>query len=172
MYMRALTLGLAGIVLAAAPGSAQERGTIEFGAFGNWTFYDSSINVNDGWGLGGRVGAFIIPALSVEFDMGRRFASRPLGLEDVEVEAFAARLVLVPVRMGSVSLLAGAGFIHTDYDAGISDGVQALLGAKVDIGPTVALRMDAVMDFNENDTNNLALQAGVSLYRHPVRSGR
>lgn len=168
MLIRAISLGLAALVLGATPSLAQERGTIEFGMFGNGTFYDSSINLNDGLGLGGRVGAFIFPGLSVEFDVGRRFASRPLGLADVKVEAFAIRLLGVPMKVGPVSLLTGAAFIHTDYDAGVSDGLQGLLGVKLALARTVALRVDGVMDFNENETRNTAIQAGVSLYRHPA----
>lgn len=169
MFIRTMTVGLAMLVLAAAPTSAQERGTIEFGTVGNWTSYDSSININNGWGMAGRVGAFIFPRLSVEVDVGRRFASRPLGFESAEIEAFAARVVAVPLRLGPASLLAGAGFIHTDYDVGITDGVQGLLGAKLDLGRTVALRVDGLMDFNSNGTRNTAVQAGVSLYRHAAQ---
>ncbi len=167
MLIRAITLGLAGLVLAATPSSAQERGTIEFGAFGNWTFYDSELNLDDGYGLGMRVGTFIFPGLSLEFDVGRRFADRPLGLKDVEVEAFAVRLLGVPMKAGPVSLLAGAGLIHTDWDVDVSDGIQALLGIKYDLPRTGAVRVDGIVDFSGNDTRHMAIQAGVSLYRHP-----
>ena len=57
---------------AAAPAAGQERGTIEFGAFGNYTNYDDDLRMESGWGGGARVGAFIFPRLSVEFDVGRR----------------------------------------------------------------------------------------------------
>jgi peptidoglycan-associated lipoprotein len=168
MLIRTMTIGVAMLVLAAAPMSAQERGTIEFGSMGNWTFYDSSIAIYDGWGLAGRVGAFIFPNLSVEVDVGRRWASLP-GQLGAEVEAFAARVVAVPLRQGPVSLLAGAGIVHTDYAVGISDGLQGLLGAKLDLGRNVALRVDGLMDFNGDATRNTALQAGVSMYRHPAQ---
>ncbi len=167
MFARAITLGVAAL-LAASPAIAQERGTLEFGAFGNRTFYDDDINVDDGWGGGARIGAFILPGLSVEFDLGRRDGPRPLGLQTVEVEAFAARLLAVPLTLGPVSLLAGAGIIHTDWDADVTDGLQALLGARLMLGRMLSLRVDGVMDFNEDDTRNQAIQAGLSVYRHPA----
>lgn len=166
MFVRAIAIGVA-VLVAASPGIAQQRGTVEFGAFGNRSFYDSAINVSDGWGGGVRIAAFILPRLSVEGDIGRRDGPRPLGLQSVEVEAFAARLLAVPVMLGPLSLLAGAGIIHTDYQVDVTDGLQALLGAKLALGHNMALRVDGVMDFNDNDSQNTAVQVGMSFYRHP-----
>lgn len=164
MMVGALMLG------ATVPATAQERGTIEFGAFGNYSFYDGDLNMEDGWGAGGRVGAFIFPRLSVEFDVGRRWADRPQGLESVEVEAFAWRLTGVPLVMGPLSVLLGAGAIHTDIQGPLreeTDGWQGLVGLKLDVGSAAALRVDGVMDWNDDDTRNKAVQFGLSLYRHP-----
>lgn len=158
----------AALLLAAAPVSAQERGTIEFGAFGNISSFDSELNMNDSWGGGGRVGAFVLPWLSVEADIGHKAASRPLGLEDVGVEAFAARILAAPVRYRAASLLVGAGVIHTDWEHGESDGLQGLLGLKYDLGNFAAIRFDATMDFNRDDVRNMGGSLGVSVYRHPT----
>lgn len=158
------------MVGATLPAAAQERGTIEFGAFGNYSFYDDDLRLEDGWGAGVRVGAYIFPRLSVEFDVGRRWADRPDGLESVEVEAFAWRLTAVPVILGPLSVLAGAGAIHTDVQTPLreeTDGWQGLLGLKLDLGSTAALRVDGVMDFNDDESRNKAVQFGLSLYRHP-----
>lgn len=167
MFIRAMTVGVA-VLLAAAPAGAQERGTVEFGVFANESFYDNKLNINDGWGGGARIGAYIFPRLSVEFDVGRKGASRPLGLPSVRVEAFAARLVGTPVAVGPLSVLVGGGFVHTDYEVDATDGVQGLLGAKLAIGRSAALRVDGLVDLNENGQENVALQAGMSVYRHPA----
>ncbi|MEX2527943.1 MAG: OmpA family protein [Gemmatimonadota bacterium] len=168
MFARTVTLGLA-LLLAASPAASQHRGTIEFGAFGNLSSFDNSLFVDNAFGGGGRVGAFIFPRLSVEFDVGLKFADRPDGRQSVEVEAFAARLTGVPVIMGPLSILVGAGLIHTDFqDLNETDGGQVLLGAKLALGEVVSLRVDGLADFNNDGTRNQALQVGMSLHRSPA----
>ena len=167
MSFKIMTIGAA-LLLAAAPVTGQERGTIEFGAFGNNTSFDHELNMNDSWGGGGRVGAFLLPWLSLEADIGHKSAARSFGLEDVGVEAFAARMLAAPLRYRAASLLVGAGVIHTDWEAGESDGLQGLLGLKYDVGNYAALRFDALMDFNRDDIRNVSAQLGVSVYRHPT----
>lgn len=167
--MTALAVG-AFALSTAAPAAAQERGTIEFGAFANHTWYDDALTMENGWGAGGRVGAFIFPRLSIEFDVGRRWSDRGEGLEDVEVEAFAARLLAVPLTLGPLSVLLGGALIHTDWENDVSDGLQGLVGLKLGLGSAAALRVEGVMDFNEDDVRNKAIQVGLSLYRHPRAS--
>jgi hypothetical protein len=154
-------------LIQAAPASAQERGTIEFGLFGNYSNYDNDLRMDNGWGGGARVGAFIVPWLSVEFEGGRRKALRPLGLGNLDVEAFAARLLASPLEIGPLAVLLGAGIAHTDWKTDVSDGFQGLVGLKLGIGSSAVLRADAIMDFNDNDRRNKAIQVGLSIYRHP-----
>ena len=181
MYFATMKIMMVGALMTgtAVSATAQERGTVEFGAFGNYSFYDEQLRVDDGFGGGLRVGAFIFPRLSVEFDVGRKQSERPLGLQDVAVEGFAWRLTAVPVIMGPLSVLVGAGLAHTDFDAPAlseMDGVQGLLGLKYAIGSRAALRVEGVVDFNgegartDTDDNpvNAAIQLGLSLYRHPA----
>ena len=59
MSYRMMTIGAA-LLVSAAPVMGQDRGTIEFGAYGNTTSFDSELNMNDSWGGGGRVGAFLL----------------------------------------------------------------------------------------------------------------
>ncbi len=167
MSLKFMTIGAA-LLLAAAPVNGQERGTIEFGAYGNSTSFDDDIRLNDSWGGGGRVGAFLLPWLSLEADIGHKSAARPFGLQDVGVEAFAARVLAAPLTYRNAHLLVGAGVIHTDWEAGESDGLQGLLGLKYDVGSYAAFRFDALMDFNRDDVRNFSVQLGVSLYRHPT----
>ena len=168
MSVRIIITAAVALLALAAPAAAQERGTIEFGAFANRAFYDDVLNMEDGWGWGGRVGAFITPRFSAEFDIGFRKADRTLGLQEVKVEALAARLVAVPLQFGRVSVLAGGGLIHTDYQGDETDGLQAMLGLKLGLSPAIALRLEGLADFNRNDTRNQSLQLGMSYYRHPA----
>jgi hypothetical protein len=155
------------MLMTAAPANAQERGTIEFGAFGNYSNYDDDLRMDNGWGGGARVGAFIFPRLSVEFEGGRKKALRPLGLGNLDVEPFVARLLAAPLELGPLGLLLGAGITHTDWKTDESDGFQALVGLKFGLGSLAVLRADAVMDFNDNKRRNKAIQVGLSFYRHP-----
>lgn len=167
------TLLIAATALAVGmPATAQERGTIEFGGFGTYSAFDDDLRVNNGWGAGIRVGAFIFPRLSVEFDIDEKGADRPAGLQSADIESFAARLTAVPIIAGPVSLLVGAGISHTDIQNDIdeSDGFQGLVGLKVRLGSSAALRVDGVMDWNDDGIRNQTLKMGLSLYRHPGRT--
>ena len=55
------------------PAAAQESGTAELGAFGRYTVFDSSLNLKNKFGVGGRLGLFIIPNLAIEGDEGVHF---------------------------------------------------------------------------------------------------
>ncbi|MBL8978852.1 MAG: hypothetical protein JNM53_10585, partial [Gemmatimonadetes bacterium] len=48
------------VALAAAPLMAQSAGTIEVGAFGRYTKYDTDLNFDDRVGIGGRLGVFVL----------------------------------------------------------------------------------------------------------------
>lgn len=166
MFGRILLIAATALMIG-IPATAQERGTIELGGFGSHSSYDSDLGIDNDWGGGFRVGAFIFPRLSVEFDLGQRRASRPHGLASVDVEAFTARLTAVPLKAGPLSLLVGAGVSHTDWQSGVSDGLQGLVGLKVGLGSRAAFRVDGTMDWNDDAVRNQSLQMGVSLYRHP-----
>jgi hypothetical protein len=47
------------LALAASAG-AQERSTIELGAFTSVGFFDKALTLNTGYGIGGRVGAYLV----------------------------------------------------------------------------------------------------------------
>src|SRR5689334_23016822 len=111
--LKIISVGAAALVLA-APATAQQRGTVEFGGFGSATSFSNSLNMNAGWGVGGRMGAFLTPSLSLEFEGGASNSSRNLGLKDVHSSVLTARLTAVPVTLGRFSLLAGGGIDHTD----------------------------------------------------------
>ena len=106
MFKTAIMVGVAALV-AAVPATAQQRGTMEFGAFGSNTSWSNGLNMNSSFGAGGRVGVFITPRLSAEFEGGGGSAGRGLGLANVNVGVLSGRLTFVPAKFGRVSLLAG-----------------------------------------------------------------
>jgi peptidoglycan-associated lipoprotein len=167
MSVKTLALGIAALIVA-APVAAQQRGTLELGVFGSGTSFDNSLRIDNGAGGGFRLGAFLSPRWSLEFDGSGSRAGRPLGLGNVQVNSLSARLALTPLVMGPTAWTFGAGAVHTDYEASSSYGMSGLVGAKFALGSRVALRVDGVADYmpDRKDTN-VGVRAGLSFFRHP-----
>ena len=171
MSLRTLTIGLAALVMA-APAAAQQRGTVEFGAFGSAGMFDKKLTLDNGFGAGGRVGVYLEPRVALEFEKGEIRSSRTLGLKDVNVGILAGRLVLTPIKSGALSILLGAGaggstetnFMHS-YD------LNALLGAKIALSDRAALRADFINHWlaNEDWKTYRELHVGLTLYRNPAQ---
>jgi len=167
MFKTAIMVGVA-VLVGAVPATAQQRGTMEFGAFGSNTSWDNGSNMNSSWGGGGRIGVFLLPRLSAEFEGGGGNASRSLGLANVNYSVLSGRLTAVPFKYGSVSILLGAGADHTDTYFFESFGVHALLGAKVRLSDLVALRIDGINSWMANGSGqHRGLHLGLSVYRNP-----
>ena len=162
-----ISVGVAALVLA-APATAQTRGTLEFGGFGSRTSYADGLGMNAGWGGGGRVGAFLTPSLSFEFEGGATNASRNAGLQNVNSSILAMRLTATPITVGRLKLLVGGGVDHTDTYFIESYGAHGLLGAKFWLTESLALRVDGILSrmANGNHTNK-GLHFGFSTFRSP-----
>jgi peptidoglycan-associated lipoprotein len=166
MFARITTIGVA-LLLVATPAASQERGTIEFGGFATNTSFDNSLNMDNSLGAGGRVGVFLMPWLSLEFDGLGSTAGRTLGLQDVNVGMVHARVTAVPLKMGRASLLVGAGVNDFDTNFHVSYGIHGLVGAKFDLNDNIALRVDAIQDrMSMGGGANRSIQAGLAIYRH------
>lgn len=171
MSVRVFAAGFAALVLA-LPAAAQERGTIEFGAFGSLASFDRELSLTTAYGGGGRVGAYLDPRLSIEFEDAEMRASRPNGLKDVNVGVLSGRLVGVPFRTGRLSFLLGAGAgVSTETNFMHTYGVDALAGVKFALADNMALRVDAVYDWlaNEDWKTYRSIRAGLTVYRSPGR---
>ena len=84
MSRKAIAIGTAALVWA-VPAAAQQRGTVEFGAFGSAGSFDNSMRISTGFGGGGRVGIFLDPRVSVEFDMSEMSASNTFGTDPTKI---------------------------------------------------------------------------------------
>jgi len=173
MSARTFIGGIAALVIAVSAG-AQERGTIEFGGFTSIAKFDHDLSLNNAYGIGGRVGAFLVPRWSMEFEMAEMRASRPNGLKDVNVGILSGRLVAVPFKTGALSVLLGAGAgVSTETNFMHSYGVDGLVGMKLALNPNSAFRIDGVWDWlaNENWKQYGSIRMGISVYRTPNRRG-
>jgi hypothetical protein len=167
MLARAIAVGVA-VLAVAVPAKAQQRGTVEFGAFASLTSFDHRLDMNNSWGAGGRVGVFLVPRLSLEFEGGGSRAGRTLGLQSVNVGVLSARVTVVPLTFAPVSVLLGVGVDHMDTYFFESYGVHGLLGAKFALSNGVALRVDGIESFNAHHKfMDMGLHLGLSVYRSP-----
>lgn len=167
MFVRTLTLG-AIAALVAVPVAAQQRGTLELGAYISQTYFEDRLGLDDAIGGGGRIGLFLTPRASIEFEGGVTPAGRPGGLSNVNVAVFSGRLTVVPIKVGRLSLLLGAGLEHTDTYDTESYGLHGLIGGKIAISDNAALRADYIWsDLEAGLGTNSSIHLGLSLYRHP-----
>ena len=174
MLKNALMIGVAGLVWA-VPAAAQERGTMEFGAFGSAATFDNALSLKTGYGGGGRIGMFLDRNLSIEFEDAEMRASRPNGLRDVNVGILSGRLVAAPFSSGALSILIGGGAgVSTETNFLHTYGVDALVGAKFALSDNAALRVDGVWDWlaNQDWQSYKSVRVGLSLYRRPAREVR
>lgn len=174
MSLRNITMGLAALAMA-VPAAAQQRGTVEFGAFGSLGSFDKALTLDRGMGGGGRIGVYLEPRVALEFDKGEMRTTRTLGLKDVNTGILAGRLVLTPIRSGALSILLGAGAgASTETNFLHSYGLNALLGAKIALSDNAALRADLINHWlaNESWKTYRAVHLGLSLYRNPAHVTR
>ncbi len=174
MSIRAFMVGVAALVWA-VPAVAQERGTMEFGAFGSAASFDNALSLKTAFGGGGRVGMYLAPRWSIEFEDAEMRATRPNGLNDVNVGLLSGRLVAVPFKSGGVSFLLGAGAgVSTETNFMHTYGVDALAGFKFALNDNAALRIDGVWDWlaNQNWKSYKSVRVGLSLYRNPFHQTR
>jgi outer membrane protein OmpA-like peptidoglycan-associated protein len=156
------------------PAGAQRPGTIELTGFAQLTRYDPSLILNDAIGVGGTLGIWVARGFAVE---GSADYSSPGATPSGSVQEIPLRVRLaysVPVGP-TAALLLGAGYVRNAVRDGArawEDGVTGLFGARFDLNPHVAVRVDAVGDYFPSPLNggpgaqdnwNFALQAGFDL---------
>ena len=180
MSVRAFaTVGIAALVWA-VPAAAQQRGTLELGAFGSFASFDNDLTLKTALGGGGRAGMFLSPSWSVEFEKGEMKAKRTSGLKDVNVGILSSRLVGA-LGSGGLKFLAGFGAgVSTETNFLHSYGLDALAGVKIGMGDNAALRLDGVWDWLANEEgippkkwrSYKSVRLGISMYSNPFREVR
>jgi hypothetical protein len=170
MSFRTFTVCVAALVLA-VPAAAQQRGTMELGAFASAAHFNKDLSLKSGFGGGGRVGMYLDSLWSVEFENAEMRATRPNGLANVNVGILSGRLVTSIFRnQRPISLLVGLGLgVSTETNFMHSYGPDLLLGAKYALNDQAALRVDTVYDWlaNENWKAYSSVRVGLTFYRHP-----
>jgi peptidoglycan-associated lipoprotein len=165
-------------------------GTLEIGAFGQWTHFDDKAPglPKDGIGFGGRIGVFLTDThwelegegqnTQTEVDDDDdpedvRF--RNIVGTDISYTSFALRMNYNIPIMSAAQFIIGLGAVRSNYAAESSItsvgrafqynyGVSGLAGIRFRVANRVALRVDGVADYHKDTENlNLAGRAGLSL---------
>jgi outer membrane protein OmpA-like peptidoglycan-associated protein len=175
MSTRILTLTTAVVIAALAAVPAHAQGGVEFGGFGSYTRYDTSLTLKERAGAGARLSLISGHGWStfvLEAEGG--YSEQKLGPVAVKHIPARARLLYALPLGSTASLLIGGGGVRNEYmlDSTHSNdwGYTALAGLRVKLGTFMSLRLDAVVDYIENPVNesdlfprniNKALHAGL-----------
>jgi outer membrane protein OmpA-like peptidoglycan-associated protein len=163
IYLAILTVAIP------ATAYAQHGGTIELGAFGRWSHYDSTLSLDDAFGPGARLGFFLSGKALLEADAA--LVPTKAGTADVDHKPFHVRL-LGNLPIGKrLDFLIGGGWAYNKFSNGLSgteNGAGALAGLRVNLGKRLSVRGEAIADYMfdtpaPDNTLHYGLQAGVSL---------
>ena len=158
--MRLRRLAVASIALAlvsSAEAGAQKAGTTELGVFGQFTRADEAWQTDDGFGLGGRLGIFLNRRWELEGTFSTAsFDNKPArGPGTSSVQTFNGQINFnLPFGLGGQThdliLEGGVGgqrfASHTDFSAPYGGGLR------IHFNNSVALRLDAIVEYVENPT--------------------
>jgi hypothetical protein len=180
-----LILAMAAAAMVTLPASvdAQAAGAIELGAVGRYQLFDGEVGVKNAPGIGGRLGVFFLPNLSIEADW--TYAEPELedqpgyqGRTFVAHELLQARLLYTLWFGDNAGLLLGAGYSYDDYSRVRTVGVRGggpsgLLGLRYKFTDRISSRLEGYGYFVPEDvdafpvprpsTFNLGVQAGLSV---------
>jgi outer membrane protein with beta-barrel domain len=142
---------LVGVVMLAGamPMQAQRPGTVEIGAFGRFTKFDSKLNFDNRLGVGARAGVYVIRNLAFEGDVTYTRTKSEGGLELRHTPIHARFIYNIPANQDLVVLL-GAGYVRNLFRASYretEDGLGGLLGVRYGLPHQLALRVDVTGDY-------------------------
>ena len=174
MLLKRIALGAVASAMATTPALAQQpqKGTVEIGAFGQYTEFDSRFRLDNAIGFGGRLGVFFSPRWALEGEFGRASISangegdapgaapRPCPTagvcpSDWNFTPLYLRLAYnIPVARRSQVVL-GAHVVRLGYDFDHETGFGGLAGVRAGISPSLSVRLDGLVDYNKNDVAGL-----------------
>jgi len=157
--------------LVTSPAAAQAAGTFEAGAFGQATYFDKTLELQQAKGGAGlHLGVF--PLRNWEIEAEGSFTPTP-GPDDSQIYYFPVRArLLYNIPAGNHSaLLLGAGYVHSEYrhDADFhDDGATALAGLRFGLSGLPSIRLTTYLDYipsphnGAGDNVNWGVQVGLS----------
>jgi peptidoglycan-associated lipoprotein len=153
MHPQRLLIAVAASALALSSAAAQKAGNVEVGGFGQFTRTDRAWHVQNGFGLGGRLGVFLNRYWELEATAATSSFNNepPRAAGSTRNTTFTGQVNLnVPLGRHSLLLEAGAGgerFAgHNDFTVPLGGGLRFMLG------DVAALRFDGIVQYVENPT--------------------
>jgi outer membrane protein OmpA-like peptidoglycan-associated protein len=166
LELRAVALGL---VLFAPSAAAQSAGTFELGLFGQASYFDRSLGLEQGrGGPGVRIGLFALPNIDLEAEGAFVPTDGPVG--HVYYFPLRGRIVLNIPTGEHGGFFFGGGYVRNEYrhDADFhDDGITGLVGARVGLPGTTTIRLASYIDYIPSPSNgagnnlNWGLQVGL-----------
>ncbi len=162
------------VLLAAAmvsPAAAQGVGAFEFGAFGGASYFDRSLQFEQGKGGGGlRLGFFALPRIELEGEASLTPTPAPNDALAFYIPLRARLMLNVPAGTHS-ALLFGGGYVRNEYRHDLDqhdDGATALVGLRLGLNGLPSIRVSSYLDYipspwnGAKDNVNWGLQFGLS----------
>ena len=150
MQKRTVGLVIAAAALTASPLAAQRWGSVEAGAFAQYTDFDSQIEIDNTWSYGGRLGLFVFRNLELEGSISYGSTNGSQGADHYR-PIYGHVIYNIPVRRSAI--LIGAGYVNQGYLGNktfneYEDGFSTLLGLRLPLGSSNwALRVDGLYDY-------------------------
>jgi Outer membrane protein beta-barrel domain len=144
-----IVLPVAFLFAGALPLQAQKPGSLELGAFGLFTKFDSKLHFSDRLGIGARAGVYVYPNLAIEGDVTYT-RTKTQGDLDVRRTPLHARVIYGIPATDKVTLLVGAGYLRNIFRANYREtnsGFGGLVGAQVGLAQQFRLRLDLTGDY-------------------------
>lgn len=174
-YHRFLAVAALAVLTLAPTARAQNPGTLELGAFGQYTIFDGDLDFDNAFGIGGRLSFFLLKWLSAEADIS--IASTNSVDEDITYRPWSIG-VLGHIRIAEKAFLhVGGGYTQSIYDGRdtpnvYEDAISGVLGVRFCTGERWGLRFSVVPVYNpspnEQDLSgtslNTQLRVGMSYY--------
>ena len=154
-----------------SPVLAQGSGTFEFGAFGQATYFDKSLHLQQArGGAGAHLGVFLSRNIEIE---GEGSFTPVRAREDslVYFVPLRARLLFNFPTSEHTSILLGGGYVHNEYGHDVDasdDGATALAGVRLGLRGLPSLRLTTYLDYipspqnGVDDNINWGIQVGLS----------
>ena len=166
----------------------QRAGSIELGATGRYTAFDGDLaGIDNALGIGGRLGIFVLPNLSVEADWTYAEPGTDdvyLGRDWISHELISARLLYNYHLSEQAAILFGGGYSYDNFTrprrvGPRGGGPAGLLGFRYSFTDRLSARFEGTGHFVPEDEDamptprpsqlNLGVQAGVSMmFRHQI----
>jgi outer membrane protein OmpA-like peptidoglycan-associated protein len=170
--MRRYALALLATVAASAEAHGQQAGTFEVGLFGNVSYFDKTLGLDQGQaGPGARLGYFFTDHFALEAEGAWVPVTREFDGADVSYLPIRGRLAYNLPTGEHSGLVFGAGYVYTKYgrDADATDnGATGSIGLRLGLGGVTSFRLNSYIDYipspdnGDDDNINWGFQPGLS----------